>query len=452
MGQDYIHPAFATVGYRLSPIFAGWTVLEKQKFHIIFLTGLKKIMTQEIYKDLPAIEPSLAKRIKRQITARPQSFFAVTPPGFETLCLEEIQALSIPEGDASVIPGGVSFSGHLHDCYAANLHSRIASRILMRITEFKATAFGPLEKKLSDIPWELYFYPGMLPKISVTAHKSRLYHKGAVAERALGSISKRLGTGPATNTIPAPQIFIRIVSDRLTISIDSSGDLLYKRGIKTFGSKAPLRETLAAATLKLAGFSSGDILLDPMCGSGSFSIEAAMITLNTPPGWYREFAFMAWPAFRPKRWAHIKKTAAIQIKESNKICIFSSDSHEKACGSLEKRLAAYEFSKTVKVTCIDFLEMTPKMLTTVMDGTIDRPGGKRLVVLNPPYGRRLGSKANAATLYQQIKEKLSKDFKGWQFAVIGPHHFLKGKIPFPHQRFPLFHGGLSLTLLIGRIV
>lgn len=405
-------------------------------------------MNKEILNTLPVIGPSLAKRIKRRITARPQSFFAVTPPGFESLCCEEIKAFSIPNGNASAEPGGVSFSGHLHDCYAVNLHSRIAGRILMRISAFKSTGFGALEKKLSEIPWELYLYPGMWPKISVTAHKSRLYHKGAVAERVLNSIKKTIGEGDSTMAF-VPRIFVRIVSDRVTLSIDSSGELLYKRGIKTLGSKAPLRETLAAATLKLAGFSPGDVLLDPMCGSGSFSIEAAMVSQHVPAGLYRDFAFMTWPAFRPQRWAHLKKTAMASIRLSDRPFVFSSDADKEICQALEKRIASYEFAKTVKVSCIDFLAMTRDTITEI--GGYAGPGGKKCIVLNPPYGRRIGSSSEAGRLYGDIKEKLSKDFQGWQFALISPKQFIKEKIPYPHDRFPLFHGGMKLTLVIGKI-
>ena len=397
---------------------------------------------------LPDIALSLAKRIKRRVTARRQSFFAMTPPGFETLCLEEINALAIADADALVVPGGVSFSGHLHDCYAVNLHSRIAGRILMRMATFKATGFGVLEKKLSQIPWELYLRPGTLPKISVTAHRSRLYHKGAVAERVLDSIKKRLGEGGGHQG-PAPGIFIRIVSDRFTLSIDSSGELLYKRGIKTFGGKAPLRETLAAAILKIIGFSPGDLLLDPMCGTGSFAVEGAMMTLNIPPGWYRDFAFMTWPAFRSQRWAHLRDTALSQIKGPDKPAVFASDQDEKACRMLSQGLAAHGLAPTVTVSRIDFFGITPRMIATIAAHA--GPGQKKCIVLNPPYGRRLGSESDATTLYLRIKEKLATDFIGWHFALIGPNRVLEKGFSFPHQCVELLHGGLTLQLWTGRV-
>lgn len=405
-------------------------------------------MNNEMLASLPAINPTLAKRIKRRITARPQSFFAITPPGIETLCLEEINALSIPGANPFVTTGGVAFTGHLHDAYLLNLHSRVAGRILMRIADFRSTSFGSLEKRLSEISWELYLYPGMRPKISVTAHKSRLYHKGAVAERVLDSIKQTIGEEDSAMKV-APKIFVRIVSDRVTLSIDSSGELLYKRGIKPLGGKAPLRETLGAAILMLAGFTPGDVLLDPMCGSGTFSMEAAMIGQQVPAGLYREFAFMAWPSFRPQRWAYLKKAAVENLRLSDLPFVFSSDRDKAVCRLLQKRFEPYDFTHSVEVSCIDFLKITPDMITHI--GKHAKSGGKKIVVLNPPYGRRLGAQSDARKLYRVIKEKLASDFNGWHFAMIVPAPFIKERIPHMHQQFPLSHGGIRLTLVIGMI-
>ncbi len=346
-------------------------------------------------------------------------------------------------------PGGVSFSGQLHDLYAANLFTRVANRILMRIASFKADGFRLLVKKLAEIPWELYLFSGMLPKVSVSAHKSRLYHTGAVAQHVLESIVNRLG--PEISERPSgPQVFVRLVSDRCTVSIDSSGALLYKRGLKTFGGKAPLRETIAAGVLMLAGYRSGHVLLDPMCGAGSFSLEAAMISQHIPPGWYRDFAFMNWPSFQPRRWAHIKKQATEQIRSPEMPIVFASDQHKGSCRLLENKLASLGFSNTVSVRCQDFFCMTPSMLTARCVAGGKKPF-ERLVVLNPPYGHRLETRSLTADLYQRIEAKIVKDFKGWRFALIGPDYLLKSRFSISQRRTALFHGGLKLTLLTGRI-
>jgi len=233
------------------------------------------------------ISPSLAKRIRRRITARTHTFFAATAPGLEHLCLAELLSLPLSETRASAVPGGVEFQGKLHDCYMANLHLRCANRVLMRLCDFRASSFGALEKRLSEIEWEIYLPRCRGLRISVASFKSRLYHRGAVAERVHHSVVKSMGLPVEISPEADPHLFIRIDSDRVTVSLDSSGELLHKRGIKPRGGKAPIRETLAAAVLKIAGYRPGELLVDPMCGSGTFSLEAAMISRNLPAGWFR---------------------------------------------------------------------------------------------------------------------------------------------------------------------
>lgn len=126
-------------------------------------------------------------------------------------------------------------------------------------------------------------------------------------------------------TLFPQQLFVRAVNDQLTVSIDSSGDMLYKRGLKIQGGKAPIRETTAASILALAGYHIGEPLIDPMCGTGTFSLEGAMIANHIPAGWYRNFAFMGWPCFKPSRWKHIRREAKGRITRLTKPVIFASD-------------------------------------------------------------------------------------------------------------------------------
>ncbi|MBU1569456.1 MAG: hypothetical protein KKE00_02865, partial [Proteobacteria bacterium] len=256
---------------------------------------------------------SLLKRIKRHVTGREKEFFAATSPGLESLCLYELKTFAETGNDFIETNGGVQFAGRITDCFSANLNLRTANRILMRIGEFKATNFMQLEKKLSDFPWELYLPADSRPDINTSTKQSRLYHKDAIAEIFAASIEKRFalnGFAQAAQDSSIPQqIFVRADNDRFIVSIDSSGELLYRRGIKTHRATAPLRETTAAAILKISGYDGSEPLLDPMCGSGTFSLEAAMISQNIPAGWFRNFAFMNWPCFGPQRWAYIKRKA-----------------------------------------------------------------------------------------------------------------------------------------------
>jgi len=219
---------------------------------------------------MPKHPAAFEKRLKRRVAGRIQTFFVSTAPGFEKLCLEALTAMRPELNHVEMINGGVVFKGKLVDCYLANLMLRTANRILMRIDHFKATNFRQLEKKLDDMPWELYLPKGVTPDVNVTTRHSRLYHKKAIAERFQKSVVRRLSeTYPRLDTqkemICPFQVFVRADEDRFTVSIDSSGENLYKRGIKSHGGRAPLRETIAAAALTRAGDSGREPLYDPMC-------------------------------------------------------------------------------------------------------------------------------------------------------------------------------------------
>lgn len=397
---------------------------------------------------------SLSKRIKRHVTGREKSFFASISPGLEPVCLHELndelkailsQGLSTEKAFVED-KGGIHFEGRLRDCYIANLYLRSANRVLMRIAEFKATNFLQLEKKLSTFPWELYLpvSTNFLPEIKVSTKQSRLYHKEAISHIFTDSIRKQLtqnGALSAQDSSPAQKVFVRAVNDRFEISIDSSGELLYRRGIKTHMARAPLRETIAAAVLKLCGYNGSEPMIDPMCGSGTFSIEAAMITQNIPAGWFRDFAFINWPCFGPESWAYIKQKAELQIKRICTPSIFASDTDPKACDVFMSCIKQYDFLKMVEVRQKDFFNLTPFV-------SKEETG---LVVINPPYGHRMGSQAESIKLFQSICKKLKKDFSGWKVGIIvSDIKFLKS-LPFMLESQALYHGGLKIFLLYGRI-
>ncbi|MFH1672426.1 MAG: hypothetical protein ABIF87_03225 [Pseudomonadota bacterium] len=392
---------------------------------------------------------NLEKRIKRHVIGRTQDFFAATTPGLEQLCLEELLQLPFTREDASVVPGGVEFRGPLHDCYAANLKLRLANRILMRISNFNATNFRKLQKKIAEIPWELYLLPDCALKINVSSSHSRLYHKRAISEHVqkeiqdhLHQFAARSEGMPVLTPSREQQLFIRIVNDHIMVSLDSCGVLLYKRGLKNQGAVAPLRESIAAAVLRLAHFTEKEPLIDPMCGSGTFSLEAAMIVKNIPPGWFREFAFMDWPAFRPKRWAYIKDQCEREFADVTTPRIFAFDVDEKSCESLQNRVEHYGLSPVIQVGCNDFFHISPADFT-------DQRG---LVVLNPPYGIRVGDQKTIEQLFDKICDKLKNTYTGWKFALIVPERRLLKKVPFKTvKQHPLYHGGLNLTLLTGSI-
>lgn len=387
---------------------------------------------------------NIEKRIKRHVVGKTQTFFIATLPGIEPVCFNELRQLGIPLTDAVISNGGITFTGRLHDCYLTNLKLRTANRILMRLFTFTASNFRQLEKKLSSMPWELYLNKDTGCELNVTAAHSRLIHTDAIAERFNTSIDRQLDSSAAKSAESGAekpqQVFVRVKDDAFTVSIDSSGELLHKRGVKISGGRAPVRETLAAAILALAGYRPGETLIDPMCGSGTFSMEAAMIAKNIPPGWHREFAFMDWPAFKPSRWEHIRREAENKIATTTDPVIFASDTDAGTIQKLSRLIQDNHLSDAINVSGTDFFELRPQHTTP--------PG---LVVLNPPYGRRIGSKNAAEKMFGRIGEKLKNDFKDWKVALLLPDKHLLAKIPFKTTSRRLTHGGLKILLVTGRI-
>ena len=192
------------------------------------------------------------------MVGRKRRFFAATAPGLEKVCRDELNAILPTEMSTLIVDGGVEFKGRLYDCYLANLYLHMANRILMRIDSFHAANFRQLEKNLIAVPWELFLMPSVKPRVHVASRHSRLYHKAAVAERIQASIafhfSEDISSGKsAPASTDTQQIFVRISDNHFTLSIDSSGELLHKRGIKLHRASAPLRETLAAAAAATPG-------------------------------------------------------------------------------------------------------------------------------------------------------------------------------------------------------
>jgi putative N6-adenine-specific DNA methylase len=391
-------------------------------------------------------ETRLEKRIKRHVTGRKRQFFAAIAPGLETVCREELKAL-LPSGTPmAIVEGGITFEARLHDCYLANLNLRTANRILMRIESFHAANFRQLEKNLTAVPWELFILPGAPTRIRVTSRHSRLYHKDAVAGLVQASIAfcfaqHKFERGAFAEPMVTQQIFVRLSDNRVTLSIDSSGDLLHKRGIKPRAARAPIRETLAAAALMLSGYTGTEPLVDPMCGSGTFALEAALIARKIPSGSFRNFAFMEWPSFQPKRWQYMKQATEKKIVGTNAPIIFASDRDDRAASRLNDSVTRHGLSGSVAVSTRDFFGLSPTELT-------DRTG---LVTLNPPYGRRLGSRRESDALFMSVCERLAKAYNGWKFVLISLNPRLAARVPFRSTTHLLPHGGLKVALMTGRI-
>jgi putative N6-adenine-specific DNA methylase len=387
-------------------------------------------------------ETAFEKRIRRHVNGRVRAYYAITPPGLEKVCHRELTDLGFSTEDMGVESGGATFTGRFVDCMKANLHLRTATRVLMRISSFSATNRRQLEKKVSKLSWELLLPARSLPLVKARSIKSRLYHTQAITESVLAGVISRTGEMPTDGCQGIHQtLFVRVVNDRVTLSLDSSGEPLYKRGVKKTAANAPIRETLAAAILKMAGYNPKRPLVDPMCGSGTFSLEACLMAKQMAPGCLRSFSFMGWPAYREKQWVFEKRNAESAIVTLDTPLIYASDMDPAACKMLEETVVSNHFSDAVSVRQMDFFDCRPSLYG-------EHSG---LITINPPYGKRLGTLTQAKDLFNDICEHLVQHFKGWSVALISPRPGFTGRLPFSARRLPLLHGGLKLTLLIGAI-
>ena len=298
--------------------------------------------------------------------------FAVAQPGLEEATYRELKELNI---NGNVVPGGVEFEGDLKEIYLTNLWLRTASRILLRLCSFRAKHFGELVRKATKCNWENYITPELSIKIRVTSRKSKLYHTKAIEERILKAIAEKLGFQPklAKYEDEGTSVIVRFEKDICTISVNTSGAMLHKRGYRVAETEAPIRENIAAAMIILSNWDKRTPFIDPFCGSGTIPIEAALLAANIPPGINRTFAFMKWKNFDLALWEEIKKEAENKRKEIT-VPIFGFDIDPKAVEAAEKNAKAAGVSKYIGFKQASFPFLSIKKAT---------------VITNPPYGERL---------------------------------------------------------------
>ncbi|HEX6747114.1 MAG TPA: class I SAM-dependent RNA methyltransferase [Longimicrobium sp.] len=379
----------------------------------------------------------------------PLSIFAITAPGLEAICAAELRALGI---DAAAEPGGVAWEGAADDVYRANLWLRTASRVVVRAATFRARTFIELERHAKRVPWERWVAKGRPVRLRVTSKKSKLYHEGAIAERLLGFIDDRVGgigtasaeKGPedeAAETVDAQLFVVRVLRDEVTISADASGALLHLRGYRRALAKAPLRETLAAAMLLGAGWRGDTPVVDPMCGSGTIPIEAALIARGVAPGLARAgrepraFAFTAWPEFHAGAWERIVAEARAAERPSSPVPIHGSD---RDAGAIDAATANAE-----RAGVADDVRFAVHPVSA-----IEPPPGPGLLIANPPYGVRVGESDALRSLYAALGRTARARCPGWTLALLSADRKLEGQVGLPFAEvFRTSNGGIPVRLV-----
>ncbi|MDX5364418.1 MAG: THUMP domain-containing protein [Pseudazoarcus pumilus] len=364
-------------------------------------------------------------------------FFSPCPRGLEAALADELKAL----GAQSIEPthGGVGFKGDWLTCYRVNLESRIATRVLWKITEGRYRGEEDIYRIAYAPTWARWFTTDDTIRVYVTAQRSQLKSLEYITLRIKDAVCDHFrtvsGKRPSVDTAnPDVRVHAFLTKDAVTLYLDTSGEPLYKRGFKRAAVEAPLKENLAAGILRLAGWTPDEALIDPMCGSGTFLIEAAQIALDVAPGLGRRFAFERLKNFDRAGWAKLRSEAEARRKPPRELAIYGADLVAEQVRRAGVNLEAAGLKDCVRLMRADILEIDPPVESGVM-------------VTNPPYGVRIGEESELAAFYPELGDALKQHWAGWRC------HFLSADPALPKgmglkasRRTPLFNGALECRL------
>jgi len=373
-----------------------------------------------------------------------ESFFAPCPRGLEAPLAAELTAL----GAAFVTPtdGGASFAGPLELAYHANLESRLASRILWRVAHGRCRNEDELYTLVHDIDWGRHFKPERTLRVDVAATRSPLPSlefatlkiKDAVCDRFREAAGKRPSVDKQR---PDVRVHAFLTEREATVYLDTSGEALFKRGYRRESDVAPLRENLAAGLIALSGWTPATPLLDPMCGSGTIAIEAALIAADRAPGLARSFAFQKLAWYDGPTWQRIRQRAHDRVRPApGTPAIFASDIDGRVLDQCRRNLAVAGIADYVEVGAADVLARTA-------------PAPAGILIANPPYGVRLESDATLTAFYPKLGDALKQRFPGWTaYLLTGDPRLAKLIGLKPSRRTPLFNGAIECRLYRFEIV
>jgi len=374
-------------------------------------------------------------------TSRSESFFAPCPRGLEALLAGELAKLGAREPRQR--PGGVAFTGTWETCYRANLWSRLASRLLWRVSEFAYRSQADVYAAAMAVDWPRLFPVGNSLRVNISAQKSPLKSldfatlriKDAVCDRFRDALGRRPEVDRAK---PDTRVHAFLEPARGELYLDTSGEPLFKRGWRSEAGEAPLRENLAAGIVMLSGWRPGEPLLDPMCGGGTLLVEAAAMARGRAPGARRHFGFEKLSGFDGALWERVRKAPGV-IEPPNPT-LFGSDSDEKAIAMARRNLAQAGVERWVRLERCDVLQRAA-------------PAPEGVLIANPPYGERIGSREELAAFYPKLGDALKRNFAGWRAHLFTADLRLPKLIRLqPSRRVPLHNGGLECRLYEFRMV
>ena len=366
-----------------------------------------------------------------------ETFFATCPRGLEAELEKEFQECGAQQ--THVTPGGVECLGEFPLCYRLNLESRIASRILWRVGQGTYRDEADLYRLALQLPWPGWFSVNCRIRVRLVAQQSPLKSlefstlrvKDAICDRFMRENKKR---PEVDKRHPDIQIVVFVNEDRVVWYLDTTGAPLFQRGWRQAAGEAPLRENLAAGILRLAGWSGEKVLLDPMCGSGTFLIEAAMMVKGISPGGRREFAFRHLRNFDSSAWGRIQDAAQTTCSSIQHVDIFGYDNDAQALSMARRNLQHSGLLDDVQLKQAEVLDLTPPAPTGVM-------------ITNPPYGVRMGNSTALEEWYPKFGDVLKRRFAGWTVYVLTADSRLPKCIRLaPSRKILLFNGALESRL------
>jgi putative N6-adenine-specific DNA methylase len=366
-----------------------------------------------------------------------QNFFASCPRGLEQLLAEDLAAVGGQH--IKLVSGGATFAGDWAVCYAANLHSRIAARILWRISAKGYKKEEDIYQLALAADWPQWFLPTQTLRVDVTAIKCPLKSLDFITLRIKDAICDRFrrecDIRPSIDTrTPDVRVHAFLTADDCTLYVDTSGEPLWQRGLRQKTVDAPLKENLAAGILRLSGWQPGTPLFDPMCGSGTFLLEAAQIAHNIAPGSRRSFAFERLKTFAPEVWRQQRESALAAEKTVAWAQLYGSDNAVQAVRAATANLDRAGLLEAVELVNADMLE-------------IEAPKDSGVLVCNPPYGVRLEEQDTLATLYPQLGTALKRHFAGWNcYFFTADLRMPKLMRLTPSKKTPLYNGALECRL------
>ena len=364
-------------------------------------------------------------------------YFASCPRGLEEILQQEL--LSINAVDLEKVDGGILFTGNHEVLYRANISSRIATRIMCLVKKGTYENEEDIYKSALDVNWSSLFEVNKTIKVSTTAIKCPLKSVDFMTLRIKDAICdffrKKFGKRPSVE-VREPDIKVHLFLERNNFSLylDASGEPLYQRGFRVGSVEAPIKENLAAGIIKLSGWEPGQAFLDPMCGSGTFLIEAALIATNQAPGLKRDFGFMAWKNFDQALYKDLKKSYQNAIVQKDFLRIYGSDKDLRAVRVSKKNLVLAGFENCIQLACKQFNEIKPPLDEGVM-------------ITNPPYGERIGEYEDLDNAYPDWARTLKQSFAGWStYFLTNDLRMPKLMRLSPSKKTPLFNGALDCRL------